>query len=323
MQTTWNKTTLDQILCIESESGNTKAMRRFLWDFAERQGWKVRTDRQGNLFMTKGESTTYPAVCAHTDTVHNIAGDGIALVRINGMVTGFNPVTMRQTGIGGDDKCGIYAALWCMHHTPCCKAVFFVDEEIGCVGSGRADLSFFADCRFVLQADRRGGRDFVTDISGPLGSPEFHQAVSPWLKAHGFASVSGAMTDVMELRDRCVGVSVANMSAGYYNPHQACEFINERELQNVCDMMLNICTHVTDVFPFMPARTKHIESATRVRRECCGCGQTHGLKHVQAYGDLCRSCRDSLQLYYHDESLLEEHEEWSSHHVTRHESWPV
>jgi hypothetical protein len=30
------------------------------------------------------------------------------------------------------------------------------------VGSGKADMSFFRDCRFVVQCDRRGHSDMVT-----------------------------------------------------------------------------------------------------------------------------------------------------------------
>jgi hypothetical protein len=131
-----------------------------------------------------------------------------------------------------------------------CKAAFFVDEEVGCHGSGAADIGFFSDCRFILQADRRGGSDWVTNISGPLGSDAFQKAVKPFLKAYGYAPTSGAMSDVMALRDGMVGISCANMSAGYHNPHQPSEWISVPQLENCVSMIIAICLGLKETFPF-------------------------------------------------------------------------
>jgi hypothetical protein len=104
------------------------------------------------------------------------------------------------------------------------------------------DLAFFANAAFVIEADRRGGGDFVTAIAGtPLGSAAWLETVAPLYKARGFKATSGAMTDVQELRDRGVGVSVANMSAGYHSPHTDRETVNLRELANTVSLMLDIC----------------------------------------------------------------------------------
>ena len=75
------------------------------------------------------------------------------------------------------------------------KCVFFVGEETGCVGSGRADMDFFNDCRFVIQCDRRGNSDMVTHINGtPLCSDDFIRAVEP--EKYGYAECTGLLTDV-------------------------------------------------------------------------------------------------------------------------------
>ena len=241
---------LYSILEIASESGDQSAMQTFLFSYGEQMGYICDSDAEGNIYMTKGTAESYPCAVAHMDTVHAIEDGGITILLIDGKLTGFNPKTMEQTGIGGDDKCGIYAALRAMLALPECKAVFFVDEEIGCRGSGDCDIDFFKDCRYVLQADRRGAFDWVTDISGPLGSEAFQEAVAPHLGAHGFKPVNGMMSDVMALRDSNVGVSVANMSAAYYNPHQRCEYIHIAELENVISLMIAIMTNVTATFPF-------------------------------------------------------------------------
>lgn len=249
-----NSPLLHSLLSIESESGDCTAMSDFLTAYCQGQGLTVTQDDMGNLYVTKGEADDYPCAVAHLDTVHAITGDGITPVYIGDNVTGINPVTMEQTGIGGDDKCGIYAALHCLAHLPACKAAFFVDEEIGCIGSGAADMSFFKNCRFVLQADRRGNGDFVTDISGPLSSSRFQRDVAPLLAAHGFKASRGAMSDVMALRDGGVGIACANISAGYHNPHQDCEFINLPDLLKTCGLMLDICRTLCRVYRFTPAK---------------------------------------------------------------------
>jgi tripeptide aminopeptidase len=244
------KKLLVDLLSVPTESGRCEAMIEFIVSYCTKKGMEVLQDKIGNLYVIKGRAESYPCVVAHMDTVHAIESGGIVPIEIDGLVTGFNPVTMEQTGIGGDDKCGIYAALRCLSRLPACKAVFFVDEEIGCVGSRECDLEFFKDTRFVLQADRRGHDDWVEDIGGPLGSPEFQSAVKPILAKYGYKPCRGMMTDVEALRDSKVGVSVANMSAGYYNPHEPCEYISLSALNRVAAMMTEICRSLTVAFPF-------------------------------------------------------------------------
>lgn len=248
--------TLHELLSLQSESGNCVAVYNWLVDLGTSLGWDMAVDKEGNLYITKGKSKTYPCVAAHMDTIHSITKGGIHPVEVRGYVTGINPETMEQTGIGGDDKCGVWAAVQCLQNLDCCKAVFFVDEEVGCRGSSKCHLEFFKDCRFVLQADRRGHEDFITDISGPLSSDAFQEAVMPLLIEHGYDFQYGAMTDVMELRDREVGISVANMSAGYYSPHSDQEFIGIKELSTACLLMQGICKTLTDVYPFVAPKKK-------------------------------------------------------------------
>ena len=231
-------------------------MRKFIVEHCQKIKFVVSTDEFGNVYVTKGNADSFACFVAHMDTVHPISGDGIALVSLGDNVTGFNTVTMRQTGIGGDDKCGIYCAIRCLEELPACKAVFFSDEETGCHGSGDCDLSFFADCRFIVSADRRGNDDFVTDISGPLSSKQFLADVKPILKRYGFKHSAGAMADVMELRNRDVGVSVANISAGYYNPHQDAEFVNLSDLENSLSLMLAMGKEMEDIYPFAREKVK-------------------------------------------------------------------
>lgn len=242
-----------QLLAVPSETGHTELMFDYLLRLGHGMGWKMYSDAKKNLYAVKGEGTveTYPCAVAHTDTVHRVRKDHeIKPLIFNGNIIGFDPLDLDWTGIGGDDKCGIWAALHCLKVLPACKAVFFVDEERGCKGSGDCDMEFFKDCRYILQADRRGNADFVTDIDGRLSSDEFLTAVAPIIHSFGYKHSDGLMTDVRQLRDKDVGISVANMSAGYYRPHSDREYINIYDLEQVCLMMQTIFEQVTDTFPF-------------------------------------------------------------------------
>ena len=70
----------------------------------------------------------------------------------------------RLEGLGADDKNGIWIALKCLEQFPVLKIAFFKEEEIGCGGSSVADMSFFKDCRYCIQADRKGSSDLITSI---------------------------------------------------------------------------------------------------------------------------------------------------------------
>lgn len=239
-----DKQTLWGILAIEAESHDCEAQAEHMSELLRKAGATVTRDEFGNVLAVKGDAHAGPVPCiaAHLDTVHQITGEGILPVEVRGSVLGILPKSLEQCGIGGDDKCGLYAALHCLRALPACRVALLVDEEVGCIGASQVDLGFFAQAAFVLEADRRGGGDFVTAIAGtPLGSAAWLETVAPLYKARGFKAVAGAMTDVQELRDRGAGVSVANMSAGYHNPHTDRETIHLRELANTVSLMLDIC----------------------------------------------------------------------------------
>ncbi len=132
-------------------------MLRYLKAELKRMGISCRQDRQGNLYAVKGRAKTYPCVVAHVDEVHrHRTGTYGAHVVADAMVIGYDHRHKCMTGIGADDKNGIWICLKCLEDFKVMKCVFFVQEENGCIGSRGADMAFFSDCRFVLQCDRWG-----------------------------------------------------------------------------------------------------------------------------------------------------------------------
>ena len=111
------------------------------------------------------------------------------------------------------------------------KVAFFVSEEIGCVGSRNADMGFFEDARFVIEPDRRGYEDLITNISyTSLCSDEFLKDIG--FNAFGYQEEFGMMTDVLELKEKGLKVSCLNLSCGYYEPHTDHEFTVKKDLLN-------------------------------------------------------------------------------------------
>lgn len=238
-----DKKLLLPLLAIESESGDTDAMRDHitatLSGFAG-VSWDV--DDWGNIIARKGAGAFPPCVVAHMDTVHAISGHGIVPIEHGGRITGLDPVEMRQTGIGGDDKCGIVAALMLIRELESCRAVFTVDEEIGAVGARRLDLDALEGIGFMVQADRRGSSDMVTRACGDvLASPAFVKAAARIGKKYGYRKCEdGGLTDVQEFVSRGAGICALNLSAGYHRPHQASEYIDLGHLSQCIGFMLSL-----------------------------------------------------------------------------------
>jgi len=241
---------LKKLYMISSPSRKEKKMRKFIKDWVARNvpDAIVEQDSAGNVYLTRGKSDTYPCIVAHMDQVQDPHEHDFRVYTVEGKVFGFSPVAMEQRGLGADDKNGIWVALKCLKKYKVMKCCFFVGEEIGCIGSDAADMSFFDDCRWVVQCDRKGGKDLIVEAGMErLCSDEFYEAIH--CEQFGYAKASGLMTDVMTLKERGLKVSCINMSCGYYAPHTEKEYTVLSELQNCLKLVENIVEHVTDVYP--------------------------------------------------------------------------
>lgn len=235
---------------IHSPSGNEKKLKRFIkkWVATNVPDTKIEWDNSGNLYFTRGESDTYPVIVAHLDQVQKDHAKDFKAVITDDIIFGYSPKEKEIQGLGADDKNGLWIGLKCLESFEVIKVAFFVGEEIGCVGSSKCDMEFFADARFVVEADRRGSGDLITNISGmKIASDAFLNSFD--YASFGYKSTSGLMTDVLELSERGVGVSCINMSCGYYNPHTDEEFTIIDDLLNALDLVEHIVTTCTDVYP--------------------------------------------------------------------------
>ena len=209
-----------------------------------------------NLYVTKGSVSGdehYPCFVSHTDTVHSIIdnlyiGEGKTK---DGKDTlyGFTFNNQKDyggrftepAGCGADDKVGIWACLNLIANLDVCKLAFFAAEEVGCVGSSRADKTFFDDVGYALQTDRKGSSDFSLDINGTeMNDKKFRTKIKDLVKSRGFKFTKTFTTDVGQLKQNGINVCMSNLSSGYYNAHRDEEYVIIKEAENTLGLMFDI-----------------------------------------------------------------------------------
>ena len=244
-------TRLKKVMRVQSNSGKCDRMQRFVMKELDAMDIDYSKDKIGNIYATKGNADMYPTMVCHMDTVHNI-NDHAVVFQHQDVLFAIDTKSYERYGIGGDDKVGVFVTLEMLLKFDNFKAVFFVDEEIGCIGSSACDFTFFEDSTFVLQCDRRGKSDFVTTISGTkLSNDELHNHIDDLLKKYDRKLTSGGMTDVEQIAEK-TDVQVANMSCGYYDPHSDNEYIKISEVFATADFCYEVLSKTDNQLWRMP-----------------------------------------------------------------------
>ena len=198
-----------------------------------KQEFKKATTKDGKYIYLKGEAPIL--LVAHLDTVHQEIVKQICISEDGNIL-------MSPQGIGGDDRCGVYALLkiW-----ETCKIkphlLFTCDEEIGGVGarafakdydknkSLQVDLQ---NIKCMVEIDRKGNNDAVYY---ECGNKEFEA----YITSKGFKTEIGTYSDIVDLSP-VLQVASVNLSSGYYNQHTLHEYINIQELENVIERVIDI-----------------------------------------------------------------------------------
>lgn len=249
MNTTLDWRLLKKLYAIHSPSGKEDKMIAFLVSYLKSlPGVKLGRDSYGNLYAWKGESETYPCIVAHLDQVQRNHPRDFRAIETRDIIFGFSGKEHSFCGLGADDKNGIIICLEALKKYDCMKVVFFKEEETGCHGSSCAEMKFFEDCRYVIQCDRRGNSDLITNIGcSDLCSEKFIQNIDP--EKWGYKEESGMMTDVEALKERGLSISAINMSCGYYNPHTDEEITVKRDLEKCWKFVQHIIEDCTETYP--------------------------------------------------------------------------
>ena len=209
---------------------------------------RIDIDREiGNIYVTKGVSDTYPCIVSHIDQVQTIHSRDFQAIETKDIIFGYSPKNKRLEGLGADDKNGVWICLKCLMKYENIKVSLFVSEEVGCIGSSKANMDFFKDVRFVIQCDRRGSSDLITSIcSTEISSKEFIEATG--YEAFGYHLEEGMMTDVLTLKENGLQVSAVNMSCGYFEAHTDHEFTIKKDLLNCLSFVEHIIENCTETY---------------------------------------------------------------------------
>ena len=223
---------LKQLYKIHSKSGYEGKIISFICKWVNKNIPNVKIElnwNTGNIYITKGKAETYPCMVAHLDQVQTYHPVDFTVIETKDLLLGYSPNERSFCSLGADDKNGIWLCLQCLQKFDCIKVAFFVSEEAGCIGSSKARMGFFDDCRFVIQPDRKGNSDVITKIGFcDICSDDFIRDIQP--KEYGYTPTEGMMTDVEQLKENGLAISCINVSCGYYEPHTDNEFTDKNDL---------------------------------------------------------------------------------------------
>lgn len=183
---------------------------------------------------------------SHLDTVHSSLPKDLF----------FDPeeqVIWSPQGCGGDDRCGVLAALYCATHWKDKRPsiLFTTDEEVGLVGASYAAKDGelkkkVEDVHFVIEFDRKGKDDMV--FYG-CTNKEFKDYIGKF----GFKEATGSCSDISRLCcESAWDRACVNLSSGYYSPHTTNEYIRVKELWDNIAKCLDILSDAenTKIFKY-------------------------------------------------------------------------
>jgi di/tripeptidase len=234
-----------KLLSVPTYTYHEDKMIAFLESHLESKGYEHYVDDYGNVYVTKGvlsEGENYPCVVAHTDTVHKLDTINVfeeTLPNSKGQdslcLKAYNDFD-EPTGIGGDDKCGVFACLELLDKFDVIKAAFFVSEEVGCIGSKNADDRFFDDVGYVIEFDAPGDymvTHYCFGVKLYDQDSEFFEKTDKVLTEHMLGTPQYMVhpyTDVYALKKK-YDFACINFSIGYHNYHTKDEYICVEEVE--------------------------------------------------------------------------------------------
>ena len=148
---------------------------------------------------------------AHLDTVHEELPTSILYDVQKNTVSS-------PSGIGGDDRCGVYMILKIIKKYNC-SVLFCEDEEKGLIGATKFTKAAFAkdlDFNYIIEFDRKGKNDAVFYN---CDNDEFEDFIT----AEYFEKSYGSFSDISAVAP-FIGRAAVNLSCGYYNAHTSEEY---------------------------------------------------------------------------------------------------
>jgi di/tripeptidase len=237
---------LKEVLSVPTKTYKEDLMIQFIADWLTENNIPFYVDEMYNIYATKqtDENIEYfPCVISHTDTVHTI--DTINVVEemlpnaqgeIKLSLKAYNNEG-NPTGIGGDDKCGVYGCLELLKELPNLKAAFFVSEETGCHGSKKADPEFFKNVGYAIQFDAPENNmisEYLMSKKMFDRDSEFFRVGGELITEHFPADTQyhkHPYTDIYMV-NQLFNIPCFNISIGYYRYHTPNEYVVVEDTYN-------------------------------------------------------------------------------------------
>jgi hypothetical protein len=186
-------------------------------------------DDHGNYYYEIGKANT--AFTCHLDTACKDQ------VIVNHKIEKNIISTDGKSILGADDKAGMTVLLYMIEKKIPGLYCFFIGEEVGCIGSGKAsDDDYFKNYDRMVSFDRRGTKSVITHQSSKrCCSDEFATELSTRLNRFGMLMEpdnTGVYTDSAEFTQ--VVPECTNISVGYYKEHTNFEHQDIEHLIKLC-----------------------------------------------------------------------------------------
>ena len=188
---------------------------------------------KNSCILVRGEAPIM--LVAHLDTVHKAPVKHICKTQNGGIL-------MSSQGIGGDDRCGVYALVTVYEQSAVKPWLLFTcDEEVGGVGAsvfctrfqkGKLPKKELESLKMLVEIDRKGRIDAVYY---DCDNPEFEE----YITSKGFETDFGSFSDI-SLIAPALGVAAVNLSSGYYNAHTQHEYIDRKHLNATVKKVVEI-----------------------------------------------------------------------------------
>lgn len=191
---------------------------------------------------------------AHMDTVHKeLVKDYYEDVQTDKDGNTTHTISSPQ-GIGGDDRCGIYAILKIIESGYIPYVLFCEEEEIGGVGSNKfcktKYITELSNLKFLIELDRANANDLVFYSNANQDWIDWVEDETNWKKSWG------TFSDISHLSPACE-ISSVNLSCGYYKAHTVYEYVIMEELLETIEMTKHLLKASEKVEAFVYEERKY------------------------------------------------------------------
>lgn len=291
-----------KFLCSKKQEGLANYLNEWLVESGSFQDEEV-VYVQNSFIYAQGDIPV--CLVAHLDTVHRSLPSTIYHDEEK-------CVLWAPEGIGGDDRCGVYAILKILEEGLKPHVIFTFDEEIGGLGASVASSMLNPELNYMIEIDRRGKDDCV-----------FYDCANKdfisYVEEFGFNCNWGTFSDISYLAPAW-GCAAVNLSAGYLNEHTNQEIIRYDWLFDTIAKIKKMLLDSDTAFEYVPKDNKYYGYdygyggsycgySSRVNgrfsngnlEECFGCGDYVATEDFDYYNSLCKKCCSAFGLKTEEE----------------------